>query len=52
MVLTSDECQIQVTFTGNGQSNIQMRLNTGSVTAEGYARFIGFIRDYDGFHIR
>ena len=49
---TSDECQIQVTFTGNGQSNIQMRLNTGSVTAEGYARFIGFIRDYDGFHIR
>ena len=25
---------------------------TGNVTAEGYARFIGFIRDYDGFHIR
>ena len=48
----SSECQIQVTFTGNGHSHIQMRLTTGSYRAEGYARFIGFIRDYDGFHIR
>ena len=48
----SDECLITVTFTGNGVSNIQMRLNTGSVTAEGYARFVGWIRDYDGFEIR
>ena len=48
----SDECQITVTFTSNGNSHIQMRLNTGSVTAEGYARFVGWIRDYDGFEIR
>ena len=48
----SSECQIQVTFTSNGNSHIQMRLTTGSYRAEGYARFIGFIRDYDGFHIR
>ena len=48
----SSQCQIQVTFTGNGNSHIQMRLSTGSYRAEGYARFIGFIRDYDGFHIR
>ena len=48
----SSQCTIQVTFTGNGNSHIQMKLSTGSVTAEGYARFIGFIRDYDGFHIR
>ena len=48
----SSQCTIEVTFTGNGNSHIQMKLSTGSVTAEGYARFIGFIRDYDGFHIR
>ena len=48
----SSQCTIQVTFTGNGNSHIQMKLSTGSYRAEGYARFIGFIRDYDGFHIR
>ena len=48
----SDECQIQVVFGSNGDSEIQMRLNTGGVTATGYARFIGYIRDYDGFNIR
>jgi len=48
----SSECQITVTFTGNGNSHIQMKLTTGSVNAEGYARFVGWIRDYDGFEIR
>ena len=48
----SSQCTIQVTFTGNGNSHIQMKLSTGSYRAEGYARFVGFIRDYDGFHIR
>ena len=48
----SSQCQIEVTFTGTHDSHIRMRLTTGSVTAVGYARFIGFIRDYDGFNIR
>ena len=48
----SSQCTIQVTFTGNGNSHIQMKLSTGDVTAEGYARFVGWIRDYDGFEIR
>ena len=48
----SSECQITVTWSSNGDSHIQMKLTTGSVTAEGYARFIGWIRDYDGFEIR
>ena len=52
---SSSECQIQVGY-GSGSdvtlSSIQMRLSTGSGDAQGYARFIGYIRDYNGFIVR
>ena len=53
--ISSSECQIQVGY-GSGSdvtlSEIQMRLSTGSGTAQGYARFIGYVRDYSGFILR
>ena len=48
----SSECQIQVVFGSSQTSEIQMRLTTGSVTAQGYARIIGYVRNYSGFNIR
>jgi hypothetical protein len=41
-----DPIHINVTWPGNNNVRIQMRLNSGSVTLRGYVRLIGVIRDY------